>query len=486
MNFKGRIVIYSIVGCPHCLQAKSLLQDLKLPYVDVSVDRFPPRIRQWLKEKTGKTSVPQIFFNSHYIGGNAELQILVKDKAKLSSLIDQVRTKSHDSDEDPLVPHPSEALDMPSDSKHEFHCEVDDYAILVKELRSSGLISSHKQSLFGKKVPDSFKGRDFVDWAVESKQVSREKALEMGQGLVSRKFGRSAVQEEDQQFKDDDTLYQLLSSAKALNSDVISDCVQRPANDVAEDLRKLILKIFAQYLSPDGRSVDYKGIRDSSMFETYKAMARELQRVDLQDMNHGSKLAFFINIYNALVIHGNIERGTPSNTWQRYKFFSTVAYLIGSHEFTLNEIENGILRANRGSMATLYMTPFGKNDPRLKFALESVEPRIHFALNCGAKSCPPIKTFSADDIEEQLATATESYLETDDALAVEPDKGIIHLSMLFKWYHSDFGADKREIVKWIHSQVGDKGKRESIDELLNKKDFTINYIPYDWGHNNKE
>ena len=59
------------------------------------------------------------------------------------------------------------------------------------------------------------------------------------------------------------------------------------------------------------------------------------------------KLAFFINIYNALVIHGNIERGTPTNTYQRYKFFSTVSYNIGGQNFTLNDIENGILRGNK-------------------------------------------------------------------------------------------------------------------------------------------
>jgi hypothetical protein len=40
--------------------------------------------------------------------------------------------------------------------------------------------------------------------------------------------------------------------------------------------------------------------------------------------------------------------------------------------------------------------PFGKNDPRLKVSLEQPEPLIHFALVCGAKSCPPIKTYSAN------------------------------------------------------------------------------------------
>ena len=106
-------------------------------------------------------------------------------------------------------------------------------------------------------------------------------------------------------------------------------------------------------------------------------------------------------------------------------------------------------------MATLYVKPFGKNDPRLNLALTEAEPRIHFALNCGAASCPPIKTFSAEEVSEityisvapwsivisilifqidsQLDIATSSYLENDDALRVNSEAGEVHLSMLFKW-----------------------------------------------------
>lgn len=62
--------------------------------------------------------------------------------------------------------------------------------------------------------------------------------------------------------------------------------------------------------------------------------------------------------------------------------------------YSLNEIENGVLRSNRRAIGAL-RRPFGKNDPRLKIALEQPEPLIHFALVCGAKSCPPIKTYSA-------------------------------------------------------------------------------------------
>ncbi len=56
----------------------------------------------------------------------------------------------------------------------------------------------------------------------------------------------------------------------------------------------------------------------------------------------------------------------------------------------------GILKCQISiSISLTFRTPFKKSDPRLSIALESVDPRIHFALNCGAKSCPPIKTFSA-------------------------------------------------------------------------------------------
>ena len=71
----------------------------------------------------------------------------------------------------------------------------------------------------------------------------------------------------------------------SLNTDQVNNCAQRKAGDVAEDLRKLILQIFASFLSSDGRKVDYKGIRESPMFDTYKSMARELQRVDIKEFS---------------------------------------------------------------------------------------------------------------------------------------------------------------------------------------------------------
>ena len=76
MEIKGRVVVYSIVGCPHCMKAKSTLQDLSVPYVDVNLETFPD-VREDVYKRTGKRTVPQIFFNANHIGGNDELQKLV-------------------------------------------------------------------------------------------------------------------------------------------------------------------------------------------------------------------------------------------------------------------------------------------------------------------------------------------------------------------------------------------------------------------------
>merc|ERR1711997_638125 len=79
---------------------------------------------------------------------------------------------------------------------------------------------------------------------------------------------------------------------------------------LGEDMRRLILALYAKFLSSDGRTVDYDGIKRSQMFIKYKDVARRLQRVDLDVMisKREEMLSFFINVYNALVIHGTIDK----------------------------------------------------------------------------------------------------------------------------------------------------------------------------------
>jgi hypothetical protein len=88
--------------------------------------------------------------------------------------------------------------------------------------------------------------------------------------------------------------------------------------------------------------------------------------------------------------------------------------------FSFSDLENGIFRGNRippGHTQPL----FAGNDPRKEVSLSNVDPRIHFALDCGALSCPPIKKFTADVIEEELRIAAMSYVESDDNIRLDED-----------------------------------------------------------------
>lgn len=83
--------------------------------------------------------------------------------------------------------------------------------------------------------------------------------------------------------------------------------------------------------------------------------------------------------------------------------WTNLAYNVGGLFFTLDEIEHGVLRCNKGHPKDGGQPTFGvKSDARLELVLTHFDPRIHFALNCGAQSCPPIRVYSADKLDKQV------------------------------------------------------------------------------------
>jgi len=139
-----------------------------------------------------------------------------------------------------------------------------------------------------------------------------------------------------------------------------------------------------------------------------------------------------------------------------------------------------VLRANSTSPLS-HRSQFSKNDPRLSFCLSQCDPRIHFALVCGAKGCPSIRTYSAERIDQELDEATRTYFEGDDALRIEPEKKQIQLSRLLSWYGSDFGASVKERALWVARYVP-ADKAQAISKVLASK-FKISFLPYDWSLN---
>jgi len=388
------------------------------------------------------------------------------------------------------MPNPGDAIDK-DESREDVKMEQDKYYHLIEKLsKQSGANHAGDASCFGKMfgstVKYSLPGAVLIKMI--SDEVSDEDAEKVAQHLLESRF----LRRHDGEGWSEDGVYVLTgleaveADTKSLNTFKMSSAVVTSPGLMSQHIRNILLHLFSTYLSEDGSSVDYKGISQSREFEQFKLMSVELQRVDINSMSRDDKVAFFINIYNALVIHAHVEKGVPTNTYSRYKFFSSMSYNIGGYVLTLNDIENGILRSNRSSMANLYRIQFKSNDPKLKIILPEVEPRIHFALNCGAKSCPPIKTFSGDDVDSQLDVATAAFLENDDALYISEDRSQVRLTQLFQWYRPDFGSSDQEVLTWILKHVKMPEKKTGLEEVLEKNQFKLTFSPYDWGHNNKD
>jgi glutaredoxin 3 len=69
------VTIYTTMTCPFCYKAKGLLNKLKIPFNEISVD-LKPKLREQMAAKAGRTSVPQIWFDDSHIGGCDDLYAL--------------------------------------------------------------------------------------------------------------------------------------------------------------------------------------------------------------------------------------------------------------------------------------------------------------------------------------------------------------------------------------------------------------------------
>jgi len=159
--------------------------------------------------------------------------------------------------------------------------------------------------------------------------------------------------------------------------------------------------------------------------------------------NH--QLAYWINTYNAFVLRGILD-AYPVDSVMDIKyfngFFNRQKFIAGGQEMTLDHLENQIIR------------PIYK------------DPRIHFAVNCGALSCPMLenRTFNGADLDLRLAAAQERFMTDPQHIRIDRQAPAIHLSKILDWYGDDF-------VNWYPN------KKDSPSIKTNLLDYLILYLP---------
>lgn len=217
------------------------------------------------------------------------------------------------------------------------------------------------------------------------------------------------------------------------------------------------------------RGVDYARLKaDRAGLDGYVAQLGAVSSAQFDGWNRAGRLAYLINAYNALVLQSvldayPIQRSLnpaalvrPANSvWQIGGFFNQATHRVAGRSITLDQLEHELIR------------------PIFK------EPRVHAALVCAARSCPPLRNeaYDAARLETQLDEQARRFLSDRRLNRFERDDAVVALSEIFKWFGDDFGGGKGVI-----SFVGRYVDTETQNWLKSGK-YRVTYIDYDWNLN---
>lgn len=247
-----------------------------------------------------------------------------------------------------------------------------------------------------------------------------------------------------------------------------------PAADPGRAMKRAMNVVRGQFYDGHSRKVDYAGIRCSPAYGTFRALAAQLASFDPASLpTDAERTAFWVNVFNTLVIHGVVELGIRESVREVPFFFECIRYCVAGEVLSAADIEHGILRANAVPPYRLRRR-FRGNDPRLAWAVGRVDPRIHFTLVCASRTCPPIEAYDAAELEPQLDAAAQTFINATSRLRGET----LHVCEIFRWYRSDFGVAPDAVQRLVARYLYDREAAARIDERAGG--LRLAYTPYDW------
>ncbi|NNK00850.1 MAG: DUF547 domain-containing protein [Desulfatitalea sp.] len=221
-----------------------------------------------------------------------------------------------------------------------------------------------------------------------------------------------------------------------------------------ENIHAIFGNLLEQYVQ--GGVVDYSGFKaEETVLDRY---LDKMADIDPAQLSRNEQMAFYINLYNAWTIklilskYPNIASIKELGGLFRTPWEKKIVHLNG-RKVTLDDIEHQVLRP------------------------EFQDPRIHFAVNCASKSCPPPinRPYSGPHLDGQLDQATAAFI--NDPGRNYFDNGTLYVSRLFKWYRKDFESG---IVEFFKRYARGELKKQIAAADAN---LDVAYLPYDWSLN---
>jgi hypothetical protein len=198
-------------------------------------------------------------------------------------------------------------------------------------------------------------------------------------------------------------------------------------------------------------SVAYAKIKQNiGEVETLYALIGEM---NLSNVDVAMQKSFYINAYNIIVIYWVAKHYPLKSPLDNSGFFDKVKHKVAGEEITLNSLEVK------------------------KLLLPYKDARLHFALACAAKSCPPLASFAYTPValDKQLTERATAALNNPGWLKINNAEKKVELSKIFEWYKKDFTADGKTELEWIN-----KYRNEKIPAT-----YTVGFYEYNWALNEK-
>jgi len=190
-----------------------------------------------------------------------------------------------------------------------------------------------------------------------------------------------------------------------------------------------------------------------------------VEELSAQLSNDIQKKAFWINVYNAhiqIILNEN-----PDLYKDRGAFFKKEQITIAGELLSFDDIEHGIIRSSTIKLSWgLLKNPFVGKYERT-FRTDDTDPRVHFALNCGAKSCPLVAIYYPENFDKKIDAVVINFLKKETTYKKTENK--VMITPLFSWFRGDFDG-KNGIKKFL----------KNYQLIPEDSDPELIFIDYDW------
>ncbi|CAH8384866.1 unnamed protein product [Eruca vesicaria subsp. sativa] len=188
----------------------------------------------------------------------------------------------------------------------------------------------------------------------------------------------------------------------------------------------------------------------SGALRRFRTLVEQLARVNPIHLNCNEKLAFWINVYNALIMHAYLAYGVPKSDMKLFSLMQKATYTVGGHSYTAATMEYVILKmkppTHRPQIALLLaINKLKVSEEQRKASIDKHEPLLSFALSCGMYSSPAVRIYTAKGVKEELLEAQREFIQASVGIS---SKGKLLVPKMLHCYAKSFVEDSNLGV-WI-------------------------------------